>query len=104
MTGIETNGAGVAASIPLLLGENLLEPEWAPNEHLQKFHEKRSNGGKQIYGPPLVIDGESDDRLNHEVTAQAVDKTERLFPACQLQYVSVPGVSHVPALQASQRL
>lgn len=98
---IEATGVGVAAAMPLLMGENLLKPEWAQDNYLRTFHEEISNGGKEIGGPPLVIHGEFDDRLSPEATNKAVDKTAMNFPSSQLEYVSVPNVTHVPALQAS---
>ena len=104
LAAIEATGVGVAGAIPLLMGQNLLKPEWAQNSYLRTFHEEISNGGKEIAGPPLVIHGESDDKLSPEITAKAVDKTAIKFPSSQLEYISVPNVTHVPALQASQRL
>ncbi|KAG7007488.1 hypothetical protein G7Y79_00009g025970 [Physcia stellaris] len=101
---IEATGVGVAAALFMLRDENLLDPDWDQDIHLQKFHEEISNGGKEIAGPLLVIHGESDDRLSPAATARAVDKTAVDFPSSQLEYVSVPDVTHVPALQASQRL
>ncbi|KAL9009569.1 MAG: hypothetical protein Q9173_005412 [Seirophora scorigena] len=96
--------ADIAATIPLLMGDNLLKENWAENEHFQSFNQAISNGGKKIAGPLLVIHGESDDKLRVEVTAQAVNKTAELFPTSQLEFFPIPGVTHVPALQASQRL
>ena len=101
---IEETGVGVAAALLLLMDENLLKPEWDQNIHLRTYYEEISNGGKEIAGPLLVIHGEADDRLRPESTAKAVDKTAVNFPSSQLEYVSVPDVTHVPALQASQRL
>lgn len=101
---IEAAGVGVAAALLLLMDENLLDPEWDQYIHLRTFYKRISNGGKEIAGPLLVIHGESDDRLSPAATARAVDKTAVDFPSSQLEYVSVPDVTHVPALQASQRL
>ena len=101
---IKATGGGLAVAMPLLRGENSLKPEWAQNNVLRAFHEEISNGGKEIAGPLLVIHGESDDRLSSEVIAKAVDKTAMNFPSSRLEYISIPDVSHVSTLQASQRL
>lgn len=101
---LETLGAGVTAGIPLLMGDNILEEEWTENKHFKSYHEAVSNGGKQIGAPLLVIHGESDDQVSIKVTARAVDKTGELFPSSQLEFFPLPGISHIPALQASQRL
>ena len=38
------------------------------------------------------------------MTTRAVDKTADVFPSAQLEYVTIPRVTHDPALPASQRL
>ncbi|KAL8832880.1 MAG: hypothetical protein Q9170_004700 [Blastenia crenularia] len=101
---LKKSGAGIAAGVPILMSDNLLKPDWARNEHLQSFNQAISNGGKEISGPLLVIHGESDEGISEAVTSQAVEETSELFPSSQLEYFPLLGVSHVPALQASQRL
>ncbi|KAL8717595.1 MAG: hypothetical protein Q9225_005175 [Loekoesia sp. 1 TL-2023] len=101
---IEASGAGVASGMALLLGANTLIPNWAEDPHVQAYHTMISNGGKRIRGPLLVIHGENDDKINAKVTTDAAGKTAEQFPSSQLEYVLIPNVSHVPALQASQRM
>ncbi|KAL8972015.1 MAG: hypothetical protein Q9183_000771 [Haloplaca sp. 2 TL-2023] len=83
----ETVGAGVAAGIPLLTGDSILKEHWMENKHFQSYHQVISNGGRKI-GALLL----------------AVDKTAKLFPSSHIEFFPLPGVSHVPALQTSQRL
>lgn len=98
------SGGGVASSIALLSGGELVKPTWKEDPYIQKYQSLISNGGKEIGGPLLVIHGECDARVSTHVTTSAVDKTADLFPSSQLQYVLLPHVTHNPALSASQRL
>ncbi len=94
----------IASSVSLLVGAQLLKSDWTENPFVQKFQQMVINGGKKIEGPLLVIHGEMDVQLSVDVTTNAVNKTMELFPSSQLEYVRLPGVSHVPALNAAQRL
>ena len=104
----EQIGAGVASGIALLIGADggagLMKPKWVENQHVQKYQAMISNGGKKIASPLLVIHGETDDKLSSAVTTAAVDKTAKAFPESPLEYILIPNVTHVPALQASQRV
>ena len=62
------------------------------------------NGGKKIAGPLLVVHGTTNDQWSSAATMAAVNRTAEAFPKSQLEYVLLPNVAHVPALQASQRL
>ena len=108
LAAVEQSGAGVASGIALFIGADggagLMKPKWIENPHVQKYQAMISNGGKKIAGPLLVVHGETDDKLNSAMTTAAVDKTAKEFPESQLEYVLIPNVTHVPALQASQRL
>ncbi|KAL8680245.1 MAG: hypothetical protein Q9186_003541 [Xanthomendoza sp. 1 TL-2023] len=101
---MEKLGAGVAACLPLLLGGELLQPHWQSNRAFRKFLDEVENGGKKMSGPLLVIHGEADDRLSVESIAKAVEDTADAYPKSQLEFVRLPEISHVPALQASQRV
>ena len=105
---VEQTGAGIASGVALLMGTDggagLMKPNWVENPLVQKYQAMISNGGKEIAGPLLVVHGEADDRLSAAVTTAAVEKTADAFPQSQLEYYLIPNVSHVPALQASQRL
>lgn len=96
--------AGLGSGIALLLGGDLLNANWTEDPYVQEYLYVVSNGGKEIAGPLLVIHGEIDDRLNASATSLAVDKTAELFPSSQLEYIILPQMGHVAALQASQRV
>lgn len=101
---IEEIGAGTSASLPLLLADGLLKPGWQLNRAFKNFLEEVENGGKEIGGPLLVIHGETDERLCIDATANAVADTAEDWPESRLEFIRLPGVSHVPALQAGQRV
>lgn len=101
---IKQADAGVASIAALLIGCNLVKDGWAGNEHFQKYQSLIENGGKKIAGPLLVIHGETDEKLSADAVERAVRRTIELHESSQLEYVSIPEVTHVPALQASQRL
>ncbi|KAL8807057.1 MAG: hypothetical protein Q9223_004271 [Gallowayella weberi] len=101
---MEKLGAGVAASLPLLLGKHLLQPQWQSNRAFRHFLDEIENGGKRTSGALLIIHGETDDRLSIETTVKAVEDTIDAYPESQLEFIRCPEISHVPALQASQRV
>ena len=102
-------GAGMATAALLYLGSvqagtELLKPHWKENEHLRKFQDLTHNGGKAIGGPLLVIHGDEDDRVSGAVVSKAVEETARLYPSSQLTYLTLPAVTHAPALLAAQKI
>lgn len=101
---VEQTGAGVASTIGLLVGRELLKPDWKDNQYLQEFQSLTSNGGKAIGGPLLVIHGEADTNLDISIVTRAVQETATLFPSAQLEFITIPDVTHDPALPASQRV
>ncbi|KAI4219032.1 MAG: hypothetical protein L6R36_008605 [Xanthoria steineri] len=101
---IEEIGAGTAASMPLLLADGLLKDGWRLHTGFGNFLEVVENDGKEVGGPLLVIHGECDDRLCIDATAMAVENTAAAWPDSRLEFIRLPGVSHVPALQAGQRV
>ena len=101
---IEESGGCIASGMALLMGANILHPAWDQNPYVQSYHARISNGGKPIKGPLLVIHGESDDRISSKSAIESANATAELYPSSQLELVVIPNVTHVPALQASQRL
>lgn len=97
-------GAAISSAVALLSGVDILKPNWKENVSFQKHQHLTSNGGKAIKGPLLVTHGKSDPVLSATVVENAVKKTVDRFPSSQIQYVSLPNVTHVSALAASQRL
>ncbi|KAL8805283.1 MAG: hypothetical protein Q9182_002051 [Xanthomendoza sp. 2 TL-2023] len=101
---MEKLGAGVGASLPLILGKDLLQPHWQSNPAFRNFLDEIENGGKRTSGALLVIHGETDDRLSVDTTIKAIEDTAAAYPDSQLELIRLPEISHVPALQASQRV
>ncbi|ERF68468.1 hypothetical protein EPUS_03786 [Endocarpon pusillum Z07020] len=97
-------GACTTTTLTLLAGVQLLKPDWTANRYVQEYQKLTVNGGKKIEGPLLIMHGETDTSLSVEVSTQAVNETLEQFPSSQLDFVRLPGISHVPALTASQRL
>lgn len=101
---VQKTGAEVSSAITLLSGVDLVKPDWKENIHLQRHMLSTSNGGNAIKGPLLITHGKSDPVLSVAVVDAAVKRTCDLFPSSQIEYISLPGVTHVSALAASQRL
>ena len=82
----------------------LFKPSWRENEHVQNFQARSSNGGKHIQRPLLVIHGESDPALDISLVSKAVEDTVKLDASSEITYVTLPQVTHNPALLASQSI
>jgi alpha-beta hydrolase superfamily lysophospholipase len=95
--------APTSASIALVMGAELLQPGWIENPYIQKYQELILNGGRAIAEPLLVIKGEADSNLQYSVAEAAFNKTVEKFPDAPIEFIRLPGVSHDPALTASQR-
>lgn len=91
-------------SVTVMTGFQVLRDDWMTNAYLKKFIDITASGGREIGGPLLVIQGEQDPNIDINTTTNAVDKTIKAFPRSQLQYVTLPGITHVPAMYAAQRL
>lgn len=101
---VHQTSAGISSAFALLSGVNILKPNWKENTYFRQFQALTSNGGKPVKGPLLVTHGKSDPILNAAVVENAVKRTADLFPSSQIEYASLPNVTHVSALAASQRL
>ena len=51
-----------------------------------------------------MIQGEADPNMNFTTTTQAMNKLVKASPDAQVEYLSLPGVTHTPSLFASQRV
>ena len=98
------SGGCIPLLAALLTGFEAIISDWRNNPYLQKFVASTGNGGKKISGPLLVVQGDIDPNINVTTTTNAVENTAKAFPDSQLQYVTLPGVTHNPAMYASQRL
>ena len=82
----------------------LAHPNWTDIHSAQVYNNFTNPAGKPIAGPMLVIHGDSDASVPFAVTTHAVHETCTQHPGSQLHYAAFAGVSHVPAMFASQRL
>ena len=103
---VHQTGAAISSAVALLSGGDILKPNWRENSHLREQLQRTGNGGKAINGPLLITHGTSDPVLSVAVVEDAVRKTTERFPYTQnkIQYLSLPKVTHVSALAASQRV
>ena len=85
-------------------GGGILKSNWRENEHVQRYQAIIANGGKKIAGPLLVVHGDINNKLISAATTAAVNRTAEAFPESQLEYMLIPNMTHVAAIQASQRL
>ena len=101
---IYQTSAATHSMLALLVGADLLKPNWRENVHLQQYVALTSNGGKAIKGRLLITHGTLDPLLSVGVVENAIKRTVDLFPSSQIEYASLFNVTHLSALQASQRL
>ncbi|KAL8827208.1 MAG: hypothetical protein Q9191_003329 [Dirinaria sp. TL-2023a] len=80
----------------------LFQPDWYNSNSAKAFSSITANGGRPIAGPMLVLQGGGDTLTFPQITDNAVNKTCYAYPHSQLQYLTYPGVEHVPVLFASQ--
>ncbi|CAO1597582.1 hypothetical protein XANCAGTX0491_001389 [Xanthoria calcicola] len=96
--------AGDGVGFSVLLGIDLLKPDYAQNPYLRDFVSKTSNGGKAIAGPLLVLQGLADVNMDAGTTTRAVQATCKAFPVSALQYQTWEGVTHNPIMFAAQQV
>ena len=101
---VHQTSAAMSSAVAILSGEDVLKPNWKENTHFRQHQDLTSSGGKAIKGPLLVTHGKLDPILSVAVVENAVKKTADLFPSSQIEYASLPNVTHVSALVASQPL
>ena len=97
-------GGCASVSSTLMIGPQVLRDDWRANPYLKQYYNLTANGGIEIANPLLVIQGENDPHLNVNTTTSAVEKTIKNFPDSQLQFITLPGIAHDPAMYAAQRL
>ncbi|KAL2053772.1 hypothetical protein ABVK25_006077 [Lepraria finkii] len=100
---VHRTGAAISSAVALLSGVDILKPNWRDNNHFREYLQRTCNGGKAVKGPLLITHGKSDPVLSPTVVENAVKKTAERFPSA-IQYVSLPNVTHVSALAASQHV
>ena len=99
----QTN-AGVPSIVQMFFGADLLQPHYKANKHVQQYQEMVATGGKTVGCPMLVVHGAADPRISVATVQAAIERTKASFPQAQIESVILPGITHVPALTAGQRL
>ena len=94
----------VPSAVALLAGIALVRPDWRENRHVRDYVARTANGGRTVGGPLLVIQGEDDANLRSGTTAAVVDRMGAVDPDAAIELLRLPGVTHTPAMVASQRV
>ncbi len=85
-------------------GHDILKPGWQNNPSVQRYQAANINGGKEIRGPLLAIQG-GDDPIIHTPTVEtAVTETIEKFPDSQIEYPLLPNVTHASAMYAGLQI
>ncbi|KAL8642016.1 MAG: hypothetical protein Q9228_001249 [Teloschistes exilis] len=95
--------AGMPVAIALLIDIQLLKQGWRNDSYVKEYVNLTANGGAKIEGLLYVIQGEDDPNMHLSTTTSAVDKTSRNYPDSPLEYLTLPAITHDPAMFASQR-
>lgn len=97
---------GCSSTLDTLIGpaDALVSPvrDWQANAAMQSYLNDSANGGREIAGPMLVIQGEADATVDPQWTRDAVKHTLDAFPESHIDFRLLPGLDHVPSLEASQ--
>ena len=83
-----------------VVSQNTLKPGWQNNTSVQKYQAANINGGKEIRGPLLIIQGGDDPIIYTPTVEKAVNETMENFPESQIEYHLLPNVTHAPAMYA----
>ena len=95
-----TKSHGCTTIIYQLLGPDLLKEGWQNNTAVQKYQSVAVNGGKQIGGPLLIVQGGADPIIYPPTVEAAVKDTLQKFPHSQIEYHVLPNVTHTPTMYA----
>ncbi|KAL9082517.1 MAG: hypothetical protein Q9165_008875, partial [Trypethelium subeluteriae] len=101
---IRQTNAGVASTVQMVSGVNLLQPDYKANKYVQQYQDMVETGGRPIGCPMLVVQGASDPQINATTVQAAVEKTKAASPQAQIESLILPGIAHAPALTAGMRL
>lgn len=101
---IRDSEAGVATCVTLLSGAELLRPGFENEPWVKEYAELVNVGGRRVGCPVLVVHGTADDHLDIGVVRGAVERTWEVDEERRLEFVTLPGVAHTPAVTASQRV
>ena len=84
--------------------QNILKSGWHNNNAVQRYQAANINGGKEIGGPMLVMQGNDDPIVTTPVVEAAVNETMKQFPESQIEYHLLPNVNHDPVMYAGLQI
>ena len=85
-----------------LADSGLVVDGWFDAPRVTDFFNENGNGGKPLGGPLLVLQGTADTTVPIAMTDKAVNAPCAADPDSILEYVTYPGVDHLPTMFASQ--
>lgn len=91
---------GFTTVVYQITGPGLLKPGWQNNTSLQKFQQAAANGGKELGGPFLVLQGGADPIIYPPTVEAGINETLQKFPASQIEFHLLPNVTHTPTMYA----
>ena len=91
---------GCTTIIYQLVGPDLLKPGWQNNSSVQKYQSVAANGGKEVGGPFLVIQGGADPIIHPPTVEAAINNTAQKFPNAQIELHLLANVTHTPVMYA----
>lgn len=97
-----TSRGGNAVLFQLPQTETILQRGWEHEATVARYQRWAETGRRPVAGPMLVVQGEDDHIVPAEVTRKIAMETSAQYPGANINYVSLPGVSHAEAMYASQ--
>lgn len=91
---------GCTTVIYQLVGSDILKPGWQNNSSVQKYQTVAANGGKDIRGPLLIVQGGADPIIYPPTVEAAINDTAQKFPDAQIEFHVLPNVTHTPVMYA----
>lgn len=91
---------GCTTVVYQLVGPDILKSEWQNNPSIQKYQRVAANGGKDIRGPFLVIQGAADPIIHAPTVEAAINNTAQRHPNAQIEFHLLPNVTHTPVMYA----
>lgn len=96
-------GIGVAQQL-FLSGENVVRNDYNETWYTDAYGKLANAGRKNFKGPMLVLQGTNDSYVSYNVTVKTFRATCDLHPHNDLELLVVPGVGHVPVLDATRQV
>ena len=91
---------GCTTVVYQLVGPDLLKLGCQNNLSIQKYQGIAANGGKDIGGPFLVIQGGADPIIHPPTVEAAINDTAQKFANAQIEFYLLLNVTHTPVMYA----